>query len=634
MPIISFPTQTGDFAYSLAFKKNSTQEDFGFGFGMSGRADPDKERQVEFSGVNGKLYDNEGNFFHGYQSGNMVYISGNIYCNHHNYFVNNLLVNSDCTRRSKAEVGLDMFYYNHLNSGFGLTLTSSEYSSFCPAHSITINASGVCGAVSGSGYFPVYDTAVMSLYQGRDISFYLTGFNDCCEIADLIVDGVSQGKTDYYDFSSIESSHTITGVFNYICTTVVPTTVAPTTVAPTTALPTTPLPTTPLPTTPLPTTCPPCDCDCPDAPVCETVDGGFWSVEIYDSGACILFDGKKYKCVPGGVEVECTACPDVSPSDWQEIICTTIAPTTLTPATTALPTTPLPTTALPTTPLPTTPLPTTPLPTTPLPTTPLPTTPLPTTALPTTALPTTPLPTTPLGTTATPASLCISNASGSGIEASFEKNASGTYIADGTYGGAISYRQQHYTNGTANVDATVGNYWLYWSGSTWVLAESAAGATPVLYQVSSGADATDPTAGIWSENIFGAKLGVAWSAGCPTPPFCLRKEESFFWEAGAVPGGPWLPHTDGGSTVYWNNRPVYSRDSEGGLPVIRYFVWYYEGTDATVNGRWILSSNHFNQDIPLGECEYAITTARRYIDFPEYDDLTTWESITSILADD
>ena len=48
MPIISFPTQTGDFAYSLAFKKNSTQEDFGFGFGLSGRADPDKERQVSF----------------------------------------------------------------------------------------------------------------------------------------------------------------------------------------------------------------------------------------------------------------------------------------------------------------------------------------------------------------------------------------------------------------------------------------------------------------------------------------------------------------------------------------------------------------------------------------------------------
>jgi len=269
-----------------------------------------------------------------------------------------------------------------------------------------------------------------------------------------------------------------------------------------------------------------------------------------------------------------------------------------------------------------------------LPTTPLPTTPLPTTALPTTPLPTTPLPTTPLGTTATPASLCISNASGSGIEASFEKNASGTYVPDGTYGGAISYRQQHYTNGTANVDATIGNYWLYWNGSTWVLAESAAGATPALYQVSSGADVNDPTAGTWSQNIFGAALGVAWSAGCPTPPFCLVKDEtgehpaggSRGWAKGTVPEGSWAF-----SGEYWNNKPMYSKDSNKGNPKIKYFIWYYEGTNALANGRWILSKGSFSLSNPLGNCEYAIGTSRLYIDSPQYDAVTPWEPILSIL---
>ena len=173
-----------------------------------------------------------------------------------------------------------------------------------------------------------------------------------------------------------------------------------------------------------------------------------------------------------------------------------------------------------------------------------------------------------------------------------------------------------------------------------MLAESAAGATPVLYQVTADADVNDPTAGTWSQNILGGTLGVAWSAGCPTPPFCLRKEANgdgnenrFFWEVGAVPGGPWLAHTDGGSTVYWNNRPMYSKDSNNGNPKIRYFVWYYEGTNTKANGRWIVSKGSFSQGDPSGNCEYAISTHRRYIDFPEYDDLTAWEGILSILDD-
>ena len=75
-----------------------------------------------------------------------------------------------------------------------------------------------------------------------------------------------------------------------------------------------------------PTTCPPCDCDCPDPPACDE-----WGTD----GQCILFNGKKYKCVPGDGEVECTLCPEVGdiPAYWQEIICTTIAPTTPLPTT-------------------------------------------------------------------------------------------------------------------------------------------------------------------------------------------------------------------------------------------------------------------------------------------------------------
>ena len=71
------------------------------------------EPRISFSGISGKLYDNDGNYVNSYLSGQLLEISGNVFTGYHNYFVNNVLTNSNCS----YETGIIDSYYV---SGTGL----------------------------------------------------------------------------------------------------------------------------------------------------------------------------------------------------------------------------------------------------------------------------------------------------------------------------------------------------------------------------------------------------------------------------------------------------------------------------------------------------------------------------------
>ena len=117
MANLYFDKVTGQMSYSLNFKEESTSSIFVFGLGLSG--DYSSERQINFSGVSGKLFDQEGNFFFSYSSGVPLTLEGNVFTGHHNYSVNGKLVNSLCTRGSGS---LDLFYFNNLDPGFGFII--------------------------------------------------------------------------------------------------------------------------------------------------------------------------------------------------------------------------------------------------------------------------------------------------------------------------------------------------------------------------------------------------------------------------------------------------------------------------------------------------------------------------------
>jgi hypothetical protein len=70
------------------------------------------------SGVEGKFYDNDGNFLYGYNQFEQVVISGNVFSGNHNIFINGNVLNSNCSRNSgtlnswsvTGESGLSYYY--------------------------------------------------------------------------------------------------------------------------------------------------------------------------------------------------------------------------------------------------------------------------------------------------------------------------------------------------------------------------------------------------------------------------------------------------------------------------------------------------------------------------------------------
>jgi hypothetical protein len=113
--------------YVLKFKNPDPMNTFSFTFGASG-VDPINPNitGVGFLGVSGqhgKLYDNEGNYFHSYSHKQGLEIEGNIFPDYHNYSVNGTLINSNCDRQ---EGQVNTFFYSGINlSNFECTINEN-----------------------------------------------------------------------------------------------------------------------------------------------------------------------------------------------------------------------------------------------------------------------------------------------------------------------------------------------------------------------------------------------------------------------------------------------------------------------------------------------------------------------------
>ena len=108
--VFPFPAFSGNSAYSIKFAVPNPNEPFSFSLGNSG-VDPDAGGLgtpaettgmyfLSFSGVSGKLYDTEENYIHSYGPGEYTSVNGNIFSGYHNYFINNIPVNLNASRRT------------------------------------------------------------------------------------------------------------------------------------------------------------------------------------------------------------------------------------------------------------------------------------------------------------------------------------------------------------------------------------------------------------------------------------------------------------------------------------------------------------------------------------------------------
>jgi hypothetical protein len=95
------------------------RENFGFGF-VSG-----VEPVLSFSGVNGKLYDNDGNFIYSYMAGtdHPFEMHGNVFNDRHNYSVNRVPVNLNCSK--VAGDYIDGFFFTNEEFQVGLSVRTT-----------------------------------------------------------------------------------------------------------------------------------------------------------------------------------------------------------------------------------------------------------------------------------------------------------------------------------------------------------------------------------------------------------------------------------------------------------------------------------------------------------------------------
>ena len=114
----SFQGSTGTLNYNLVIAKSDTTSVFQFSFGNSG-IDPENPSVsgmnfLTLSGYKGKLYDNEGNYFHSYSPLESTDIEGNIFSGYHNYSVGDTIINTNCQRRTGE---INSFYYSGISRG-------------------------------------------------------------------------------------------------------------------------------------------------------------------------------------------------------------------------------------------------------------------------------------------------------------------------------------------------------------------------------------------------------------------------------------------------------------------------------------------------------------------------------------
>ena len=117
-----YPCTGGSMEYELNVYPGiaDTSTDFSFGF-CSGES-----IVFSFSGSQGKIYDNDGNFVYNYQAGinNPFEIFGNAFEDYQNYSINRVPVNLNCSKTFGSYI--DGFYYDNENFKFGLIVKSPQ----------------------------------------------------------------------------------------------------------------------------------------------------------------------------------------------------------------------------------------------------------------------------------------------------------------------------------------------------------------------------------------------------------------------------------------------------------------------------------------------------------------------------
>ena len=116
MPTFNFTDiPSGAIGYGAFVTPRGPGAQFEVGFGNSGAGfSPDPSQTgvsfLGFSGVSGKLYDNDENYINSYNN-DRILISGCIFDDYHTYFINNILTNTNCSRRTGT---INAFFINGL----------------------------------------------------------------------------------------------------------------------------------------------------------------------------------------------------------------------------------------------------------------------------------------------------------------------------------------------------------------------------------------------------------------------------------------------------------------------------------------------------------------------------------------
>lgn len=127
-----FPLPDGGYSYSvvdierleyeLILHPGITDKSVKFSFGFANG----EENLFSFTGVNGRLYDNDNNFISSYALGSEspFEIYGNVYSDYHNYSINRVPVNLDCSKVFSNSI--DNFFYDSDDLVFNLRVRSSH----------------------------------------------------------------------------------------------------------------------------------------------------------------------------------------------------------------------------------------------------------------------------------------------------------------------------------------------------------------------------------------------------------------------------------------------------------------------------------------------------------------------------
>ncbi len=108
MKVYSQQNLHSDFTANLEFTINSPSEIFAFSVGL-GTGEGFFQTGFSFSGYNGYLFDQSGNFFGGYQSGKSFSIQANVFDgNRLSYFYNDTLIANNIA----VATGLNCFEFN------------------------------------------------------------------------------------------------------------------------------------------------------------------------------------------------------------------------------------------------------------------------------------------------------------------------------------------------------------------------------------------------------------------------------------------------------------------------------------------------------------------------------------------